>query len=132
MTVWFKKKNTDEGKRLFSYWDGSKYRRVDPYVTWRLYCNHEGIDHESGELIDQGIEPFVTDFINALCEIFDVERWDDKTETGLTEQEIVGLTCELAEWFDSVKKNGDGGSISSQPTDSTPSDNQERQSQVTN
>ena len=131
--LWAKKKEVkEEAKRLFQYWDGSETRSCDPFFTWRKYEHHEGIDHDSLELVDKNIEPFTTDFVSALCDVFNVSRYDEATETGLTELEIMDLVNQLSQWFEDLKKNGDGSLILSEHTDSPPSISPEPQIEATN
>jgi len=57
-----------------------------------------------GTLIEAGSEPETTEYVQAICDIFDVEKYDESTGEGLTETELAGLLNHLTEWLLGVKK----------------------------
>jgi hypothetical protein len=107
---------------LFRFHDGRQTRAVDPFKVWRELRNHPTFDFQSKlPLVDKGLEPATTDCVNALCDIFGVERWNEAWERGLTDWEILNLLDYHAQFLDTLKKNINGGPISSPPTDSASS-----------
>ena len=108
----------DKDKRLFKYWDSTQWRYIDPVTAFRKCQHHEAMDWDNkGTLIEAGSEPETTEYVQAICDIFDVEKYDESTGEGLTETELAGLLNHLTEWLLGVKKNTSGSSTSPEPTD---------------
>lgn len=107
----------DRKRSLFRYWDGRKWRRIDPARAWREIDNHETVDLATmGPLVDEGKEPATTILIEAFCEVFSVQRYDDSTGDGLTDNDILSLVLQLQDYFNGLKKNTSTGPISPERT----------------
>ncbi len=91
---------------LFDYNDGRRTRWVDPFVVWRKLNEHKTLDLENqAPYVDQGIEPQTTIVITALCEVFDLKRFDDATGRGLMDIEVLDVLAKLHVFTEAVKKN---------------------------
>lgn len=103
-------------RELFEYWDGSTIRRGDPFRLWRALKNHQKMNMDDAPLIDAGQEPETTIFVEAIAEVFGVQRWDGKK--GLIDWEILNLLFDLSDYNIALKKNISPMPISSPPTGS--------------
>lgn len=93
------------GRALFSYHDGARLRRADPAELWRKLLNHTRMNFaDMLPLAHQGQEPEATIVLEALAEIFRVERWDDQSGRGLTNWELLDLVREFDEYLTELKK----------------------------
>ncbi|HEV3342605.1 MAG TPA: hypothetical protein VG125_19690 [Pirellulales bacterium] len=115
-------------RAMLRFHDGVRTRYVDPFKAWRDLLNPASLGHkfllaEHGKMVDQGLEPFTTDCLEAICKVFGVTRWDETTGEGLTDWELLGLLEELRIYVDEVKKNISGSPTSPEPTDSAPPSN---------
>jgi hypothetical protein len=106
-------------RMLFRFWDGSRWRYGDPFRIWRRIVNDEKFNVQNhGPLADAGMEPETTYCIEAVCAAFGVEQFSDQTGRGLTDQELLDLLAQLANYLNALKKNTASGPISPAPTDS--------------
>lgn len=93
-------------RALFAYHDGTRIRYADPAIAWRDLVNHPTMDFgETVPLAAQGKEPATTTLLNALAEVFSVERWDESTGRGLTNWELLDLLRQFDEYLAALKKN---------------------------
>ncbi len=104
---------------LFRYHDGRRWRHGDPFLIWRRLHNHPKCNLETmAPELDEGKEPGATIVLDAICQVFDVQRWDDHGKSGLIDWELIGLLAQLDAFLDDLKKNTSPGPISSEPTES--------------
>lgn len=116
---WWSDRRIKNQRGLFRYHDGERWRYADPFATWRSIINHSRFSIETMALeVDRGGEPETTICIEAMCEVFGVERWDKATNRGLTDWQILSLLDQFDRYLTSVKKNSSTGPTSSAPTDS--------------
>jgi len=102
---WYERRRL-RGRGLFRYHDGRRIRYADPALLWRKLLNDPRLDFEVMlPLADQGKEPEATTVGKVLCEIFEVEPWDDTRRTGLTSWEVLDLVRQFDEYLDALKKN---------------------------
>jgi hypothetical protein len=94
---------------LFPYWDGQRTRWGDPFKIERLLCQGELDLQTVAPFVDQQKEPETTQFLELVCKAFDVTRWDDKTATGLTDEEVISLPLQFANYTDTAKKKSGNG-----------------------
>lgn len=105
-------------RAFFRFHDGHGWRYVDPFKAWRDYQNHPTFDFASKlEYVDRGDQEETENCLAALCEIFGVTRWDEKTLSGMTDWEILNVFDNLLLYLDALKKNTSAGPISSEPTE---------------
>jgi hypothetical protein len=65
------------------YHDGSRQRFADPAAVWRALLNHPKFDFSAMILpANQGQEPERTIALDALAEIFAVQRWTRRRDKG--------------------------------------------------
>jgi hypothetical protein len=114
---WWQRRRRLRERALLRYWDGSIWRHGDPFAIWRKLINNADVNWEAvAPLVDTGQEPETTQAVQAICEAFDVRRWDEASGTGLTDWEITQLPGALDAYFDEQKKSISPGPTSSGPT----------------
>ena len=107
---WLRKRRLRR-RGLFPYFDGTRQRWGDPFTIYRDLTSSE-VDIEAlAPAVDEQKEPETTQVLDAFCKAFDVTRWDDKTHTGLMDNEILGLIEELDSFAEDVKKKYSPGPI---------------------
>lgn len=100
---------------MFRFWDGTGWRSIDPWRTWRAVQNCKTFSFANQLfLVDAGEDQETNACIAALCEIFDVKQFDGTA--GLTDWEILSLYLALSDYLDALKKNTSPGPTSSQPS----------------
>jgi len=118
---WFKRMKMEAVRNVFEYWDGERYRRIDPWRALREIKADPKFNIEMhAELITQlGAEPETTQMAECMSRVFGVPRFDGKK--GLTDQEMVDLLIDLILYFDEIQKKTLIGSTQSRPMASTSS-----------
>lgn len=104
------------GRKIFRYFDGEKERGADPLRAHRAFLEHPTFDiakHPYG--VDAGDPTATRISVDAICDVFHVKRWDDETQTGLPEYEILDLFIQFYCYLDDLKKNT--GLIPTSPPD---------------
>jgi len=116
---WWSDRKIKKQRGLFRYHDGERWRYTDPFAAWRLILNHPTFNIETmAHEIDAGAEPETTICIKAMCDVFDLKRWDNSTNTGLTDWQVLAILDQFDGYLTSVKKNSSRGRILSEPTES--------------
>ena len=130
---WLVDRRLKKRRSLFRYWNGKREVYGDPFSIWRQILNHPKFNAETmAFLVDEGSEPETTICVEAMCEIFGVQRWDAETQTGLTDMEIIMLLDGFDNYLSTVKKNSSLGATSSPATASESSTSTEPQTEATN
>jgi hypothetical protein len=102
---------------LFSYWDGNRVRRADPYRLSRELQGQKELDLIAvAPLVDEGKEPETTQFVSVIAAVFGVERWNDSTQSGLMDWEILDLFRDFNGYLLNIKKKYNPGPTSPQST----------------
>lgn len=102
---WFERRRLRD-RALFAYRDGTRERYADPAEVWRKLLNHPTMNFvDMMPLAEQGQEPEVSVVLDALAEIFDVDRWDESTGRGLTNWETLDLVHQFDAYLNALKKN---------------------------
>jgi hypothetical protein len=129
---WLKPKRLD----IYHFWDGARWRAVDPLVAWRTMWEHPLCDPDrdfgpatgygpSGETISY--DPQAQDRVLAMArDMFGVSPWTE-SQPGLTINETFSLLWDFLGYMESLKKkrsplpttSAHSGSTSSPPTDSS-------------
>jgi hypothetical protein len=118
---------------FFHYFDGTGDRWGDPFFIWRAIASHPKVNFSDiTGAMDAGQEPETTDALNALCEVFGVQRWNPETQAGLSDWEIMNLLGDFSDYLDALKKNINSGPTLSPPTEPESSTLQEPQSEPEN
>jgi len=114
-------------KKIFKYWDGSKYRKIDPLVAWRRMKTQDdcvvlddlpgatGRDVE-GEECDIDFES-QDRILTLVQDMFNVRQWTED-KSGLTVGDQLGLLYAFLMFMHTLKKKQDPWPTQSQPTDS--------------
>jgi hypothetical protein len=130
---WWSDRKIKKRRGLFRYHDGSRWRYADPFAAWRSILNHPTFNIETmAHEIDAGGEPETTICIEAMCEVFDLKRWDKYSATGLTDWQVLAVLDQFDTYLTSVKKNSSRGQTLSEPTASESSTSRVPQEPTTN
>lgn len=100
-------------REIFRYWDGLRWRAIDPMVVFRSMSSHPEFNPEvhipllaSDNLeLQQQAAPIA---VAATRQIFGIEAFADGHEGGLTELETLAVLNDFCEFADGLKKNGNG------------------------
>lgn len=89
---------------LFQYWDGEKLRRQDGERLWRRYAM---IPLFSDPLflkdVQEGKPEQVERFFDEIARFFDVQRYDEATGKGLTDEELARVYLAFLAWVEQKK-----------------------------
>ena len=99
---------------VFEFWDGTTFRRCDPWRAYRAIEDHKLFNLDRLQDAIELIEPETTYFVEAICEAFGVQEFDEKTGRGLTRGEMYELFDSLVGFFFALKKNGRTSSTSAE------------------
>lgn len=99
---------------IFEFWDGTRYRRVDPLVVCRSIDNHKEFNAEQhSKLVDMGDDEGIAITAKAVRDAFGVEALS--TGGGMTETECCDLLKDFWNWCGEVKKKRNPSPISHPP-----------------
>jgi hypothetical protein len=98
------KRRAKSSTRIFAYFDGQKWRSIDPIQVIYALENHSKFSAEK-HLADaqKGDRQAVEIIADAVCDIFDVRPYEDGK--GLTIAERKGLLDSFYLYCQAVKKN---------------------------
>jgi len=114
---WLRKRRRRRSLALMRFWDGERFRYADPFLVWRRIYSDPDVDLQAiAPLADAGHEPEATQAIDLIARAFEVQRFDEATQTGLTDWEICGLLNDMDAYMEAVKKKYNFGPISPEPT----------------
>ena len=91
-------------QNIWRFFDGRRWKWVDPYRIWRGIINHPHFNLADLPLIEQGEEPQTTIGIEAVCELFGIQRWSPERGDGLTDEEILAVLVDFLEYLEDLKK----------------------------
>lgn len=117
MIAWMKRlirRPAASDRRIFTFWDGERYRSIDPLPAWRAFQAAMGADPETAlrslyrrpvpGMVGQLLERYHADkeaaavkTAAAACAAFEVEPFADGR--GLTEPERIALVREFVEFM---------------------------------
>ena len=110
-------------RRIFRFWDGSRWRAVDPLRAWRLLWNHPTCSPEkdfgpaTGAHPDK-FEPDAQDrVLGMIQDMFGVKPWSEDTP-GLTIDETLNLLWDFIRYMNDLKKKPNTTPTMSAPTES--------------
>ena len=102
-----------ERRNIFRFWDGRRYRRVDPWTAYRATLDYDGWNwDETPKLIAQDGEEeamlrlkldAIQTAVDMVRKVFGVRPVDQR---GLTEEECIALLWQFSSFVFAVKKNG--------------------------
>ena len=88
----------------FRYFDGQRVRYGDPLQLYRAFVHHPANLAVLAPAVDEQKEPETSQFLQAICEIFGLWRYDPVAGRGLTDAEILGVVDQFYRYLDEVKK----------------------------
>lgn len=116
-----------EQRNIFRYWNGRRYRRIDPWSAYRATLDYPGWSwDETPKLIGETATDEVSlrmklDAIKTATElarsVFDLPP---VANGGLTEEECLTLLWQFSAYVSAVKKNGRQPQTSPASSESTP------------
>lgn len=107
-----------QDRRIFSYWDGSRWRRIDPMLALRQLNAHPKYRADlHPALADTGQEEAIDITLGAARDVFAVQAFDVETCAGLTQAETLGLMVDFAVYIGSLKKSTSPSPTLPPPTD---------------
>ncbi len=106
-------------RNVFRFWDGRRYRSIDPFVAARVLFSHPKFDWDETIVLltMPRVKPQLETagvIVSAVREAFGVASFD---EGGLTELESIELLYDFRDYIGDVKKNGSLFPTSQPPTD---------------
>jgi hypothetical protein len=109
-------------RRIYRFFDGKRWRSIDPMVPFRTLAQHERFDWEktpqelaAAQQIGDKTLFFqsASNTVDAIRQGFGLKPFD---QGGLTEFECVDLLLRFQEWLNVLKKNTSTPQISMEPT----------------
>lgn len=85
---------------LFSFWDGERIRSVDGERLWRAIANHPILTDPLFQVEAAKDQPEKVDqYLDAVAEVFGVQRYDPSSGKGLTDGELANTIVAFSEWL---------------------------------
>ena len=104
---------------VYTYFDGKQYRKGDPLHIYRLLRNDEEFNiDEHPTYVDAGDDEATGILCRAVCRAFDVKPYNDITQEGLQDAELLNLFGDLGYYLEDLQKKTSNGPILSPPTES--------------
>lgn len=106
-------------RRVFEFYDGVRWRSVDPIEVWYQIENHpKYLPSEHRRLVREGDQEAVKITADAACDIFKVTPYTDEADRklGMTIGERVALVNTFFDYCDWVKKNIEPGATTAHST----------------
>lgn len=103
---------------LYIYHDGRRTRRADWLRLWRRFCAVEMFaDEEVMAAVDQQRDPQCEAYLQEVARLFCVDRYDERTGRGMTDQQLLALVEDFAAFILQKKSEGEAWRTSSAPAD---------------
>jgi hypothetical protein len=103
---------------IFTYWDGSKERSIDPIVAIQSLKADPKLNLEDHPgLANKGDDEAFEICVAASRNTFGLKPYDSDTKTGTTASEAYAVFLKFGSWMAELKKN-----ISGEPTSPVPSE----------
>lgn len=99
---------------LFTYFDGNRVRHGDAAALFRKVEYFDGVpltEPEFWQQVDDRAEPATSKAIEAIASIFGINRHDDATGKGLTDDQVADVYAKFLSLLFVQKKTADGGLI---------------------
>jgi broad specificity phosphatase PhoE len=107
MFGWKKKPN----RNIYRFWDGTRERGIDPVRALReMYADKEFVPEKHYDAAVEGDLEATAVTLRMVHRVFGLQpyRETDSSEVGLTDQESLEVLFGLAEYLETLKKNGNG------------------------
>jgi len=96
-------------RMIFSFWDGSKIRKVDPLEILKKLKDHPDYNlARDGVGLDEGDVDANYQYANVVYESFGIPPFESDDEignVGLTRVEAVEILRQFVYWLENIKKN---------------------------
>lgn len=92
----------DEDRAIFGFWDGRRWRRVDPVVVMRAMDSHPTFRWEHAKGVDDKDDESVQIVVAATRDVFGVKALSDRD--GLSETECIVLFHDFLSFMGDLKK----------------------------
>ncbi len=113
MFNWIRRRLADRRRRIFKYWGGDRYRRIDPVRAYFALQEHPTFNAAVHlKLCDAGDPEGTRITCEAVREVFEVDSYEPAHPRGLTLGEQLGLLLAFYDYLDAQKKTG-GSSLTS-------------------
>jgi hypothetical protein len=126
---WIRRRAWNRERAIFRYWDGARWRWIDPFLAFRRLADHPEFDWEKDpaliDFADQRTASGCADrTVRAVREVFGIPAFDGSrgTPAGLTEAELIALLVAFTAYVTDAKKNTGPPATSSPPTEPRPSE----------
>jgi len=94
----------ENSRKIFSYWDGQRTRRIDPMQAARALDGHPTfVPKVHLMLLEKGDKDGIDVTLQATRDVFGVKEWSE-SQPGLTEAETLQLLDDFAAYNESLKK----------------------------
>lgn len=102
--IWpFKKR---PARFIYKYFDGTKERCDDPLAIRHRLDTHSTYRFDVHPVLaEKGDAAAYEIVLTAICDAFQVSRFDSATGKGLTQTELIGLLVDFGNYLEAVKKN---------------------------
>lgn len=91
-------------RKIFSFWDGTRWRRVDPLVVFRGLVDHPTYNMETHPLlVETGDDEAYLVMLQATRDVFGIKPLSD--DGGLTECETMGVHFAFSDFMVDLKKS---------------------------
>lgn len=122
-----------QSRELYTLYDGQRWRRLDPWRTWRDFIADPEYNVETmAEAAYDQQEPEYTYALNAICRAFGLQRWNPATEAGMTDEELLQVFADFCDYMESVKKKRSRGPTLSPDMTGPSLPSQEARDSITN
>jgi hypothetical protein len=119
---WLRRLLIDRQRKIFSFYDGARMRRVDPLLVWRLIMTHPDFDPAvHGPAFDRGCPEAWKVVLKCARDVFQLEHFTELGKPGLTEQEMVSLFKRFLAFCEDLKKSFEESPTTPPSTEQTPS-----------
>jgi hypothetical protein len=140
LSNWWRARARRNERRLFEFFDGRGFRRVDPWPVYRAVFNDDQFiigktQNDPADMVHLAAELNEPEFSHAVACVhraFKTQPYDHRTGYGLTDPEAFALLVEFLEWCADLVKKNDGSPTSLPPTASTSSTGPECPADPTN
>lgn len=104
MLGFLRKWRANRNRRIFRFWDGTQFRRMDPLeIMSAIETDPEFNPAVHCELVDAGDRDSTLILVNMVSRAFQVPAFDGTA--GLTIRERIDLYQEFGTWVGALKKN---------------------------
>jgi hypothetical protein len=106
---WWRERRRRQERLLYEYFDGSHFRFVDPWATYRALYGSPVFDigMQLAAAV-AGEEPEISKARECICAAFKCSPYDEATGQGLTDEELFALLDHFLDWTWGIQKKTNG------------------------